>query len=71
MMTVCNGGAEQSGTSYSIVFLVVEGHREESAEDMHILVMGGEQGLYFDGIDLMEGATVVSCVVRSSRRILD
>jgi hypothetical protein len=27
--------------------------------------------LYFDGVDLIEGATVVSCVVRSSRRIFD
>ena len=47
---------------------MVEEHREESAEDMHIPVMGGEQGLYFDGVYLIEGAT---CVVKSSRRIFD
>jgi hypothetical protein len=44
MMTVCIGGAEQFSTSYSAVILVVEGHREELVEDMHIAVMGGEQG---------------------------
>jgi hypothetical protein len=43
MMTVCNGGAEQFGASYSAVIPVDKGHREESAEDMHIAVMGGEQ----------------------------
>jgi hypothetical protein len=30
---------------------------------MHIPMMGGKQGLYFDGIDLIEDATVVSCVL--------
>jgi hypothetical protein len=70
MMTVCNGDAEQSGTSYSAVTLVVEERHEESAEDMHIPAIGGEQGQYFDGIDLIEVATVVSCVVRSGRMIL-
>ena len=43
MMTVRNGGAEQFGAPYSAVILVVKGHREESAEDMHIAMMGGEQ----------------------------
>jgi hypothetical protein len=70
-MTVCNGGGEQSDTSYSAVTLVVEERHEEPAKDMHIPVTGGEQGLYFDGIDLIEGTTVVPCVVRSGRRILD
>jgi hypothetical protein len=51
------------GTSYSAVIPVVEGHRKESAEGMHIPMMGGKQGLYFDGIDLIEDATVVSCVL--------
>ena len=36
---------------------MVEERHEKSAEDTHIPVMGGEQGLYFDGIDLIEGAT--------------
>jgi hypothetical protein len=58
MMIVCNGGTEQFGTSYSAVILMVEGHREESAEDMHNPVMGCEQGLYLDGVYLVEGATV-------------
>jgi hypothetical protein len=58
MMIVCNGGTEQFGTSYSVVILMAKGHREESAEDMHNLVMGGEQGLYLDGVYLIEGATV-------------
>ena len=49
MMTVCNGGAEQSGTSYLAVIRVVEGHREELAEDMHVPVMGGEQGRFDRG----------------------
>lgn len=69
MMTVCNGREEQSGASYSAVTPVVEERHEEPAKDMHIPVMGGEQGLCFDGLDLIEGATVVSCVVRSGRRI--
>ena len=66
-MTVCNGGGEQFGTSYSAVALVVEDRHKGPAKDMHIPVMGGEQGLYFDGIDLIEGATVVPCVVRSGQ----
>ena len=55
MMTICNGDGQQSSTSYSAVTLAVEERHEEPAKDMHIPVMGGEQGLYFDGIDFDRG----------------
>jgi hypothetical protein len=58
MMTVCSGGGEQFSTSYSAATLVMEECHEEPAKNMHIPVMGGKQGLYFDGIDLVEGAMV-------------